>query len=41
MIYDPVIERAFVKDFVINLNLREDIYPEFPLLEAANKIKRV
>ena len=30
LIYDPLLEKAFVKDFVVNLNLREDIFPEFP-----------
>ena len=34
LIYDPALERAFCKDFVLNLNLREDVYPEYPLLEG-------
>ena len=33
LIYDPQLERAYVKDFVVNLNLREDLFPEFPLRE--------
>ena len=30
LIYDPQIERAFVKDFVVNLNSR-DVFPEYPI----------
>ena len=30
IIYDPLLERAYCKDFVVNLNLREDIFPEYP-----------
>ena len=30
MIYDPLFETAYYKDFIVNLNLREDIYPEYP-----------
>lgn len=30
LIYDPVLERAFCKDFVVNLNVRENIWPEYP-----------
>ena len=33
LIYDPSIERAFCKDFMVNLNLREDIFPEFPKID--------
>jgi len=33
LIYDPQLERAYCKDFVVNLNLREDIFPEFPSKE--------
>jgi len=36
-----LLERAFCKDFILNLNLREDIYPEYPILEGAKTIKRV
>ena len=31
LIYDPQLERAFCKDFVLNLNQRGDIFPEYPL----------
>jgi len=41
LIYDPILERAFCKDFVLNLNLREDIYPEYPILEGAKIIRKV
>ena len=40
-IYDPGLEKAFCKDFVLNLNLREDIYPEFPVLEGTVQIRKV
>ena len=30
LIFDPKLEKAFCKDFVVNLNLREDIFPEYP-----------
>ena len=33
LIYDPLMEQAFVKDFVVNLN-KKDVYPEYPLREA-------
>lgn len=41
MIYDPALDRAFCKDFILNLNQREDIYPEYPILEGMNMKKRV
>ena len=41
LIYDPQLERAYCKDFVVNLNLREDIFPEFPLKEKAPPKKRI
>ena len=41
MIYDPALERAFCKDFIVNLNQREDIYPEYPVLEGRTMKKRV
>ena len=31
LIYDPEIDRAFVKDFVVHLNQRDFVYPEYPL----------
>ena len=37
LIYDPKLRRAFCKDFMVNLNMREDIYPEFPLNDSIGK----
>ena len=34
LIYDPLLKKAYCKDFIVNLNLREDIYPEFPVIEG-------
>lgn len=31
LIYDPAIDRAFCKDFVVQLNKRDFVYPEYPL----------
>ena len=31
MIYDPLLNKAFCKDFMINLNFRESVFPEFPI----------
>lgn len=39
LIYDPKINRAFVKDFVVNLNLREDYFPEYPFKEITQRKK--
>ena len=41
LIYDPLLERAFCKDFMVNLNLREDLFPEYPILPGARVKKRV
>ena len=44
LIYDPLTEKAFIKDFVVNLNLREDIFPEYPAKEpdpASKNIRNV
>ena len=30
LIYDPLMNRAFCKDFVIHLNQRDFVYPEYP-----------
>ncbi len=30
LIYDPLINRAFCKDFVLYLNKRDFVYPEYP-----------
>ena len=32
LIYDPLAHKAYCKDFIINLNLREDLYPEYPIM---------
>ena len=34
LIYDPELNRAYCQDFVLNLNMREDIFPEFPIIES-------
>lgn len=34
LIYDPLIQKAFCRDMIVNLNLREDIYPEYPIIEG-------
>ena len=34
MIYDPLEHKAFCKDFIVYQNLREDIYPEYPIIEG-------
>ena len=41
LIYDPAMDRAFCKDFIVGLNDREDIFPEFPVLEGMVVKKRV
>ena len=39
LIYDPKYNRAYCKDFIVNINMREDIYPEFPC-NSNNVIKK-
>ena len=34
LIYDPLIQKAFCRDMIVNLNLREDIFPEYPVIEG-------
>ena len=34
LIYDPQLERAFCKDFIVNLNQKEDMYPEYPMRDG-------
>lgn len=34
LIYDPKLERAFVKDFVLIPNQREFMYPEYPIIKG-------
>jgi hypothetical protein len=41
VIYDPIVEKAYCKDFVVNLNLREDIYPEYPVIQGMNMKKGI
>jgi len=41
MIYDPLLEKAFCKDFIVNLNTREDAYPEFPIIEGMKMSKGI
>lgn len=41
LIYDPLLERAFAKDFVIKLNQRDFVYPEYPLPQTENTGKQI
>ncbi len=34
LIYDHILNRAFYKEFVVNLNSREDLYTEYPVVEG-------
>ena len=34
LIFDPLLERAYCKDVMININLREDLFPEYPIIEG-------
>ena len=35
LIFDPKLERAFVKDFVLVQNQREFMYPEYPVIKGS------
>ena len=39
LIYDPKLERAFCKDFIIKLNTRDFVYPEYPLDHGDGPLK--
>ena len=39
MIFDPVSERAYCKDFVVNQNMREQIFPEYSGKDMTHKTK--
>ena len=41
LIYDPKYNRAYCKDFVVNMNLREDIYPEYPMQPNTKGTKKI
>ena len=41
LIYDPALERAFCQDFIVNLNMREDMFPEYPTLEVPKEIEKI
>ena len=34
LIYDPMKHKAYFKDFIVDLNSREDLYPEYPIIEG-------
>ena len=34
LIFDPLLEKAYCKDFMVNLNLRDDLYPEYPVIDG-------
>mmetsp|Transcript_28843 Transcript_28843/g.43553 ORF Transcript_28843/g.43553 Transcript_28843/m.43553 type:complete len:187 (+) Transcript_28843:941-1501(+) len=40
LIYDPMLERAFCHDLVLNLN-QKDFYPEYPLLHGVKNNKNI
>ena len=41
LIYDPALERAFCHDFIVNLNMKEDVFPEFPILETTEAPEKI
>jgi len=41
LIFDPLLERAYCKDFMVNINLREDLFPEFPIIDGIKIKERV
>ena len=41
LIFDPLLEKAFCKDFMLNINLREDLFPEYPIIEGTKIKSRV
>ena len=41
LIFDPLFERAYCKDFMVNINMREDLFPEFPIINGTNIKQRV
>ena len=41
LIYDPETQRAYCKDFTVDLNLREDLYPEYPVIEGQKMRKGI
>ena len=40
MIYDPILEKAYCKDFILNLNSR-DVFSGYPILTGAKHIRVV
>ena len=41
LIYDPETHRAYCKDFTVDLNLREDLYPEYQIIEGKKMRKGI
>ena len=41
LIFDPYNGKAFCKDFMVNLNSREDVFPEYPIIEGTHMRKGV
>ena len=39
LIYDPLLNRAYCKDFVVNLNQRDILFPEYPMRDPTQKKK--
>ena len=40
MIFDPKLERAFCKDFMVGLNTRSDLFPEYPMIDGMRMKKK-
>ncbi len=41
LIYDPKLERAFCKDFILKLNQRDFVYPEYPIDHGDEPLKAI
>ena len=41
LIYDPLLEKAFCKDFMLNINTRQDIFPEYPVIRGMKQKRRI
>ena len=34
LIFDPLLEKAYSKDLMVNVNLRDDLFPEYPIIDG-------
>ena len=41
LIYDPLVDKAYCKDFIVKLNTREDVYPEYPIIDGMKMTKGI